>query len=70
MYRQLRSTWNLDKDNGWVGGVCAGIARTTQYDPAAIRVGLIIIGLFAPKLTIAAYLVAWLILEPRESRPG
>lgn len=67
MYRRIRNTLMLDKRNGWIGGVCAGIARTTRTDPAAIRVALVIAGLFLPKLVIAAYLLAWLLLEPHES---
>ncbi len=67
MYRRIRNTLTLDKRNGWIGGVCAGIARTTRTDPAAIRVALVIAGLFLPKLAIAAYLVTWLLLEPSQS---
>lgn len=67
MYRRMRTALMLDKRNGWIGGVCAGIACTTRTDPAAIRVALVIAGLFLPKLAIAAYLLAWLLLEPGES---
>lgn len=67
MYRRIRSAVMLDKRNSWIGGVCAGIARSTRTDPAAIRVVLVIAGLFLPKLVLAAYLLAWLLLEPRES---
>ena len=67
MYRRFRNTLMLDKRNGWIGGVCAGIARSTRIDPAAIRVALVITGLFLPKLVIAVYLLSWLLLEPYES---
>ncbi len=56
---------HLDKDNGWFFGVCAGLANLLNLDPALIRVGTIVSGLFFPKLTIAAYLVAWLVLDDR-----
>ena len=67
MYRRIGNTLMLDKRNGWIGGVCAGVARTTRTDPAAIRVALVITGLFLPKLVIAGYLLAWLLLDPYES---
>ena len=53
----------LDKDLGWIAGVCAGIARALDTDPAFIRVGAVIAALFFPKLTIAAYLIAWVFLD-------
>lgn len=52
-----------DKRNGWIAGVCAGIANRLRIDPAMIRVGVILTGLFLPKLVIAAYLIAWLVLD-------
>jgi len=58
----------LDKSNGWTAGVCAGIARRTSLDVAVVRVVAIIAALFLPKLTIAAYLIAWLVLDDRLKR--
>ena len=53
----------LDKRNGWIAGVCAGIANRLRLDPAVVRVAVIVTGLFLPKLVIAAYLIAWLVLD-------
>ena len=55
----------LDKNNGWIAGVCAGIARRIGIDVAIVRVGAIVTGLFLPKLVIGAYLIAWLVLDER-----
>ena len=55
----------LDKRNGWIAGVCAGIANRLRIDPAIVRVAVIVAGLFLPKLVIAAYLIAWLVLDER-----
>ena len=55
----------LDKDNGWVFGVCAGLANYWRIDPAIVRVGVLVAGLFLPKIVIASYLIAWLILDDR-----
>lgn len=55
----------LDRDNGWVFGVCAGLANYLRLDPAIVRVGVVITGLFPPKIVIASYLIAWLMLDDR-----
>lgn len=49
--------WRRDEDNGWLGGVCAGVATRTGSSPMAVRAvavvaGVAIIGIFA-------YLAAW-----------
>ena len=61
--QRLRRGVRLDKENGWIAGVCAGFARAFGTDPAFVRVGVIVTALFLPKLTIAAYLIAWVVLD-------
>ena len=56
---------SLDKENGWALGVCAGLAKYFRIDNAVVRVGTIVAALFFPKIVIATYLVAWLILDDR-----
>lgn len=60
---RLRKRITLDSREGWIAGVCAGIARYLDTDPAFARVAVIIAALFMPKLTAAAYLIAWLVLD-------
>jgi len=60
---RLRRRITLDSREGWIAGVCAGLARYLNTDPAFVRVAVIISALFMPKLTIAAYLIAWLVLD-------
>ncbi len=60
----------LDKDNGWLLGVCAGLANYLRVDCAVVRVAVFIATLFMPKMMIAAYLVAWLILDERNFLRG
>ena len=62
---RIRSRLQLDKKNGWIAGVCAGIANYLDTDPAFVRVAVIVTALFLPKIVIAAYLVAWLVLDER-----
>jgi len=60
---RLRSHLTLDKKNGWIAGVCAGLANYFETDPAFVRVAAVIGALFLPKLLIASYLIAWLLLD-------
>jgi phage shock protein C len=60
---RLRRRITLDSRESWIAGVCAGFARYLNTDPAFVRVAVIISALFMPKLTIAAYLIAWLVLD-------
>lgn len=53
----------LDSREGWIAGVCAGIANYLDTDPAFVRVAVVISALFLPKLTVAGYLLAWLVLD-------
>ena len=64
---RLRRSARLDKENGWIAGVCAGVcagfAKAFGTDPASVRAGMVVTALFPPKLTIAAYLIAWAVLD-------
>ena len=63
--KRTRRRIELDKDNGWLFGVCAGLANYLRLDPAIVRVGVLVTGLFLPKIVIASYLIAWLLLDDR-----
>ena len=57
------SSYALDKSNGKMLGVCAGLARTTGWDPTMIRLGavastLLLLGPVAIILYIATALIA------------
>jgi phage shock protein C len=67
MLDKIKRRLTLDKKQGWIAGVCAGAANYFGTDPAFVRVGLIITALFLPKLTIAAYLIAWVLLDEGSS---
>ncbi len=62
---RIKRKIHLDKENAWGLGVCAGIANYWRIDPAFIRVGVIVAGLFMAKFVIAAYLIAWVVLDER-----
>lgn len=67
---RLRRRYYLDRKNGWIAGVCAGLAGSLRTDPAFLRVAFVVAGLFMPKVAIGAYLVAWILLDEREAPPG
>ena len=64
-FARIKRSVRLDKENAWALGVCAGVANYFRIDPAMIRVGAVVTGLFAFQFVAAAYLIAWLILDDR-----
>ncbi len=55
----------LDPVNKKLGGVCAGIARYFDIPSLVIRIGAIIGLCVMPHVTLLAYGLAYLILDPR-----
>jgi phage shock protein C len=68
MARTFRAELKLDKQRGWLAGVCAGIGRCLAIDPDIVRVATVIAALFLPKFVIAAYLLCWLVLDRHQAR--
>jgi phage shock protein C len=59
-------TFRLDKANGKLFGVCAGIANYTGWDVTLVRVGAVLVTLLgAFPWTLIAYGAAALIARPR-----
>ncbi|MEA3062195.1 MAG: phage shock protein [Sphingomonadales bacterium] len=56
--------FHLDKANGRVFGVCAGISEMTGWDVTLVRVATAVLALALP-WTIVAYLVAALVAKDR-----
>jgi len=57
--------FEIDRANGKVLGVCAGLAKQTGVDPTLLRIGLVVVtvlGLFP--WTLIAYGVAYLVGRP------
>ena len=58
--------FEVDRENGKVAGVCAGIANRTGVDATLIRVGLVLVTIMgAFPWTLIAYAVAAVIGQPR-----
>jgi len=58
----MNTRYALDRSNGKILGVCAGLARTTGWDPLAIRLGAVLATvLFLGPIAILLYLLtAWI----------
>ena len=61
---RLRSSLVRDR-RGWIGGVCAGLANFMNIDPTIVRVATLVAAIVFPKIVIASYLIAWLLLDRR-----
>jgi phage shock protein C len=58
------SSYALDKRNAKVMGVCAGLARSTGWDPTLVGVGTAALALFAFPGTILLYVLGGAIAPP------
>ena len=62
----MSSPYALDKSNGKMLGVCAGLARSTGWDPFLVRLGAVLLTLFAlGPIGLLLYLVVAMIAESR-----
>jgi signal transduction histidine kinase/phage shock protein PspC (stress-responsive transcriptional regulator) len=57
-----------DRSNGWLGGVCAGIARRYGIDAALVRLAFVI-ATAAGGFGVVAYLLAWLVIPAGDAPP-
>jgi phage shock protein C len=65
----IRGKFTLDRENGKIMGVCAGIARATGWDVTLVRVGAVVVTLLgAFPWTLVAYGVAALVARPPRQR--
>ena len=62
----MNSRYALDKSEAKMLGVCAGLARTTGWDPTLVRIGAVLatVLLLGP-VAIILYLVTALVAESR-----
>ena len=61
-FDRIRRRLARDTRNGWLGGVCAGLGQGFNVDPRFLRAGVVVLAVLSPKIAIAAYLVAWILL--------
>lgn len=63
----IRDTGLRRSPDGWIAGVCSGIARRMRLDPLVVRALFILLALvFGAGITL--YLVAWLLLPDAQGR--
>ena len=55
----------LDRENGMLIGLCAGLARYFNVDVTWVRIGAIVGTVFLTKAASAAYVIGWLLLNDR-----
>jgi len=62
----MNSRYALDKQEAKLLGVCAGLARTTGWDPLLVRVGAMLATLFLlGPFAVLLYIIVALIAEAR-----
>lgn len=65
-YERLRQRLARDRRNGWIAGVCAGVGRHFGVDPVFLRVAFVVACVFAWKIALVTYVVAWMLLPLRD----
>jgi signal transduction histidine kinase len=58
-----------DREEGWIGGVAAGIARRFGVDPSLVRLAFVVAAA-AGGVGVAAYLLGWLVIPAGDSGPA
>jgi signal transduction histidine kinase/phage shock protein PspC (stress-responsive transcriptional regulator) len=58
-----------DREQRWLGGVCAGIARRFGIDVALVRLAFVV-ATAAGGLGVAAYALGWLVIPAGDAQPG
>ena len=52
-------------DDRVLGGACSGFAEYMDFDPVAVRLGYAALTLFTAFAGIPFYIVAWIIIPPK-----
>lgn len=68
--RRIRRRLLRDPENGWLGGVCEGIARAFGLPATGVRIAMVISALLFTNLTLIGYAAAWLFMDSREEALG
>ena len=63
---QFHMTLYRPREDRMIAGVCSGIARRFNLDPAIVRI-LFVASLFLPGPQILIYLIAWLLMPDESS---
>ncbi|MCX7064036.1 MAG: PspC domain-containing protein [Proteobacteria bacterium] len=58
----------LDRGNGLIAGLCAGLARYLDVDVMWVRIAAVIGAVLLTKVALGAYVVGWLLLDDRRDR--
>ena len=62
----MNSRYALDKQEAKMLGVCAGLARTTGWDPIMVRIGAVLATLFLlGPFAVLLYIIVAMVAEAR-----
>jgi phage shock protein C len=64
----LESILEADRSEGWVGGVCAGLAAHWDVPNWVVRLAAVALLMFTGSLAFWLYVFAWVAIAPKASR--
>ncbi|QTX03692.1 PspC domain-containing protein [Agromyces archimandritae] len=60
-------TLDVERRDGWLGGVCAGVAARIGIDPLIVR-GIVVVAAIFASPVVFVYLLGWMLLPDRRGR--
>jgi phage shock protein PspC (stress-responsive transcriptional regulator) len=66
MRRRLHQRFLRDPENGYLGGVCEGLARGLGVPATGVRIAAVIAAVLFTTPAVIAYAAAWLLMDSRE----
>jgi len=67
-HSSFKGALQLDRSNGLIAGLCAGLARYLDVDVTWVRIAAVIGAVLLTKIALGAYVVGWLLLDDRRDR--
>jgi len=64
--QRLKMRFLRDPENGYLGGVCEGIARGTGLPGTGVRIAAVVAAVIATTPAVIAYAAAWLLMDSRD----
>lgn len=64
--RRIHHRFLRDPENGYLGGVCEGIARGLSVPASGIRIAAVVIAILFTTPAVIAYAAAWMLMDSRE----
>jgi phage shock protein PspC (stress-responsive transcriptional regulator) len=63
--RRIHRRFLRDPENGYLGGVCEGLARGLGAPASGVRIAAVVLALLFTTPAVIAYAAAWMLMDSR-----